>query len=104
MLRLMQTDLIDIGHMNSGRWQRIAEINWKMAPIRSSTLTIFYTTKRVDRLMNNYLRIIAAISLLVMVLLLLTGWYFRLNRRLRVEIHARREAETSCARYRRRMH
>ena len=95
MLRLMQTDLIDIGHMNSGRWQRIAEIQLENGPDTLVDLNDFlYNEVQLDRLMNNYLRIIGAISLLVMALLLLTGWYFRLNRRLRVEIHARREAET----------
>ena len=94
MLRLMQTDLIDIGHMNSGRWQRIAEIQLEKGADTLIDLNDFlYSDDQLHRLTNSYLRIIAAISLLVMVLLLLTGWYFRLSRRLRIEICARREAE-----------
>ena len=94
MLRLMQTDLVDIGHMNSWRWQRIAEI--QLEPNTASVLDLsdfLYNQDRLQSLKASYLRIIGGVSLLAMALLLITGWYFSLNRRLRVEIHARREAE-----------
>jgi len=48
----------------------------------------------LHNLVANYLRIIGYVSLLAAALLLLTAWYCRLNRRLRLEITARREAET----------
>ena len=94
MLRLMQADLIDIGHMNSWRWQRIAEIQLDTHTPTDLDLSDFlYNQDRLQSLKASYLRIIGGISLLAMALLLMTGWYFSLNRRLRVEVHARREAE-----------
>lgn len=94
MLRLMQSDLIDIGHMNRWRWQRIAEIQLEHEQATGLDLDDFlYSDDQLQRLVADYLRIIGYISLLAGFLLLITARYSRLNRRLRVEITARREAE-----------
>ena len=95
MLRLMQSDLIDIGHMNRWRWQRIAEIQLDHAQASSLDLSNFlYSDDQLHSLVADYLRIIGYVSLLAGALLLITAWYCRLNQRLRMEISARREAET----------
>ena len=95
MLRLMQSDIIDIGHMNHWRWQRIAEIQLEHEQASSLNLDNFlYSDDQLHNRVAHYLRIIGYVSLLAAALLLLTAWYCRLNRRLRLEITARREAET----------
>ena len=91
----MQSDLIDIGHMNRWRWQRIAEIQLDHAQASSLDLSNFlYSDDQLHSLVADYLRIIGYVSLLAGALLLITAWYCRLNQRLRMEISARREAET----------
>lgn len=77
--------------MNGWRWQRIAEI--QLEPNTPAVLDLsdfLYSQDRLQNLKASCLRIIGGISLLAMALLLITGWYFSLNRRLRVEIDARR--------------
>jgi diguanylate cyclase (GGDEF)-like protein len=99
MLRLMQSDLIDIGHMNRWRWQRIAEFQLDQNTASALKLDDFlYSADRLQEVVADYLYIIGGISLLAMVLLMVTAWYVRLNRRLKDEINARQEAETQLRR------
>ncbi len=99
MLRLMQSDLIDIGHMNRWRWQRIAEFQLDQSTAAALKLDDFlYSADRLQDIVADYLYIIGGISLLAMGLLIVTAWYVRLNRRLRDEINARQEAETQLRR------
>jgi len=95
MARLMETDFVDVGHMNPGRWQRIAEI--QMDKDRASRLDypeFIYTEERLDSFIANYLHILVAVSSLVVLLSGAILFYHRLNRRLRDEIEARIRAES----------
>ena len=94
MARLMMADFVDIGHMNPGRWQRIAEIQLDKKKAAEQDLTQFiYSEEMLDNFITDYLRIIIAISCLVLFLCIAIFFYHGLIRRLREEIAARICAE-----------
>lgn len=94
MRRLMQPDLISIGHINPGRWRSIAEVYAEsgMLPAKYS-LDGFIFDEAAPRDLSRLYRGLAA-ALLVTALVTLYAWrQVRFNRRLRAEIVRRREAE-----------
>ena len=94
MTRLMQPELIDIGHMNPGRWQRIAEIQLAKSQLTNLDLEPFlYSERRINGFISNYLRLLGGLLLFSLLLLIGIVWYYRLNRRLKLEIQARQRAE-----------
>lgn len=95
MAQLMQPDIIEIGHMNPGRWLRIAEILTE----HKSTVTDETLSPFIYRGFNNqpdiarYLYITGVSSLLTLVLAAIASWIFKTNQKLKKEIQAREQAE-----------
>ncbi|MFC3913262.1 diguanylate cyclase [Pseudaeromonas sharmana] len=95
MRRLMQPDLIDIGHMNPGRWQRIAELQLGESYADKLQLQNFlYSETEQQGRITGFLHLLIAVSLLAILLMLAVMWFYRLNRRLKTEIAARKLAES----------
>lgn len=95
MESLLQTQLIEVGSMNPGRWQHIAQtyITLGLLPANFSFDGFLYQTTPASRILNPYL--LAAVALL----LLATGtaaYIFRINRRLDrnlSQLHASRQLQ-----------
>ncbi len=95
MRDLMQPDLIAIGHMNPARWYRITEL--LMGEQAASQLDLegfLYRDQTANRRIHHFVQYLVFSLLLCGGLALLSLWYFRLNRRLAVEVDARRQAES----------
>jgi len=100
MNRLILPDIVEIGHMNPGRWQRIAEIQTGEGS-NSESLGLeefLYQPPMALPDMRRYYRIIIVISLLVILLSGFSWWVHRVNQRLRREIRARLALETKLRR------
>lgn len=95
MQDLMQTDIIEIGHMNPGRWKYIAEIMTEHNRlIDAHTLDDFLFDNadlKID--LTYYVRIISAISVVGLFFSGIIAWVYRINKTLKTEILARKEAE-----------
>jgi diguanylate cyclase (GGDEF)-like protein/PAS domain S-box-containing protein len=95
MRRLMQPDLIEIGHMNPSRWQRIADVYVQlgMLPKDASLEGLVYHDVD-DRSERAWLIRSLIGSLLVLALVLPFTWRMRqLNRRMKLEVAERQQAE-----------
>jgi diguanylate cyclase (GGDEF)-like protein len=94
-LKARQPDIIEIGHMNPGRWLRIAKIMTEhQRIIDESMLNRFtYDSDKYQPNLSRYLRIATVSSLLALLLAGISTWIYRTNRRLQREITARQQAE-----------
>ncbi len=98
--QLMHTDLVEVGHMNPGRWRHIADTyaEFGMIPREFEFASFMYEPNPQPNLRWVYWVIGGAIAVTLTAL----GWMlplYRLNRSLRHEITERRkvEAELRCA-------
>jgi diguanylate cyclase (GGDEF)-like protein len=95
MWDLMQPDIIDIGHMNPGRWLRIAEVMTEHRRIIEDDMLsgFIYNPDQYHADLSRYIRIAIAASLLALVLAATAIWIYQTNRRLKREVTARQLAE-----------
>ncbi len=95
MRNLMQPDIIEIGHMNPGRWLRIAEVMTEHnRAIDNQVLNAFlYNKEDYQPNLLRYLRIATIASVIALLLAGIATWIYRINRRLNREILAREAAE-----------
>lgn len=99
MRRLILPDFVEIGHMNPGRWARIAEIQSGAGHAKPLALDDFlYQPPMAMPDMHRYYRIIIGISLLALLLSGFSWWVYRINQRLRQEIRARQAVEAKLRR------
>lgn len=94
MRSLILPDLIEIGHMNPGRWQRMGEafVESKMVP-NTLRLKGFSYDANPPQQVARLQKIIIAISLGTGLILLITLALLAVQRRLRREINLRKQAE-----------
>jgi diguanylate cyclase (GGDEF)-like protein len=95
MRRLMQPELIEIGHMNPGRWRHIVDVYAELGMVpRDSSIEGFLLESgpRAD-LARAYGWLAAAVAAALLIGTLAL-WQARRNRELRRAIRAREEAET----------
>ncbi len=92
--QVIHPELVEIGHMNMGRWEFIASLY--------KDLGIIDEVKNLDGFMydpnynpnERYIRIaLKILGIISLVLLFIAGWFYWFNRKLQVEITARKEAE-----------
>lgn len=95
MWNLMQPDIIEIGHINPGRWLRIAEIMTEHNRIiDDKTLEHFiYHPDKNQSVIQRYAHIAMISSVIALFLAAIVTWILRTNTRLREEITARQTAE-----------
>lgn len=95
MWNLMQPDIIEIGHMNPGRWLRIAEIMTEHNRIIDDKIldSFIYTPDNYQQNLLRYLQIATITSVIALLLAGIASWIYRTNRRLVREITARQSAE-----------
>ena len=97
--KLMLPDLVEIGHMNPGRWHRMAEVFVKQgkAPKNYSLDGFIYTPNKpwTEQYWVRYL-LIALVLLLIVTLYFL--YYWRLSKKLKKVISERNKAEESSLR------
>ncbi len=91
--RLIAADIVELGYMNPGRWRYIAEVYRSLGLMRDGFdhEKFLWSPGREDR---TGVLLIAAGTLLAMMLILMVSWHFhRLNRSLRREMAVREQAE-----------
>ena len=93
MRALILPDLIEIGHMNPGRWQRMAEAFHELDMVDSHALGDFIYDPNPPSQIERLHKIIALISLGAGLILLVTLALLASRRRLQREIQRRRLAE-----------
>lgn len=96
MRRLMQPELIEIGHMNPGRWAHIAGVYADLGMLpRSHSLDGFLFDRNwpVGADLSSAYRWLFAAVLASLAVAALAAWQTRANRRLRREARAREDAE-----------
>ena len=95
MWNLMQPDIIEMGHMNPGRWLRIAEIMTEHNRIIDDKIldSFIYTPDNYQQNLLRYLQIATITSVIALLLAGIASWIYRTNRRLVREIAARQSAE-----------
>ncbi|HET7798191.1 MAG TPA: ABC transporter substrate-binding protein, partial [Nevskia sp.] len=104
MARLMQIDLVDIGHMLPGRWQHIADTYAElgMLPAESTIDGLIWTPG--PRPLPPWVLPAFSAAAVVLLLAFAAAWRFaRLNNRLACEIEERRHAESELEGTRRNM-
>ncbi|GAA4498648.1 diguanylate cyclase [Pseudaeromonas paramecii] len=98
LIKLIQPDFVALGHMNPGRWARIAEIeegNGQTVPL--SRLEGFFYQEEPPS--DGKFWLMSGIFVLVALgLLAIIGWIVKINVRLRLEIAARKAAELQLRR------
>lgn len=95
MWNLMQPDIIEIGHMNPGRWLRISEVMTEhQRLVDAQTLNRFiYNQDDYQPSLSRYIRIAVISSIMALLLAGIAIWIYRTNRRLQREVEARQQAE-----------
>ena len=96
MRRLMQPDLVEIGHMNPGRWGHIADVYAElgMLPHNPSLAGfMFDPNARTGAELLQVYRWLAAAVVASLMIALMAAWQVRANRRLRREARSREDAE-----------
>lgn len=98
LIKLIQPDFVALGHLNPGRWARIAEIEeGNGQPVPLSRLENFLYQERP--VSDGRVWLMGGIFLLVALgLLAIIGWIVRINIRLRQEVGARKSAELQLRR------
>ncbi|WP_341503855.1 diguanylate cyclase [Gallaecimonas sp. GXIMD4217] len=96
---LVLDDIVPIGHMNPGRWRRIAEVNasLKLMPADVELAGFIYDPNPQQDLSNYYL-VAGLLSLALLISLSVMTVIATLNRRLRLEIAKRRAKELELER------
>jgi diguanylate cyclase (GGDEF)-like protein len=93
MRRLMQPELVEIGHMNPGRWTHIAGVYAELGMLpRNFSLDEFLFDRNARDLSSAY-RWLGASVLAALAVAALAAWQVRANRRLRREARSREDAE-----------
>lgn len=95
MWNLMQPDIIEIGHMNPGRWLRIAEVMTEHQRLVDAQILnrFIYSQDDYQPSLSRYIRIAVISSLMAFLLAGIVIWIYRTNRRLQREVEARQQAE-----------
>lgn len=96
MRRLMQPELIEIGHMNPGRWSHIAGVYADLGMLpRTYSLEgfLFDRTAPVGADLSSAYRWLFAAVLASLAVAALAAWQMRVNRLLRREARSREDAE-----------
>lgn len=95
MWNLMQPDIIEIGHMNPGRWLRIAEVMTEHQRLVDAQMLnrFIYNQDDYQPILSRYIRIAVISSLMAFLLAGIVIWIYRTNRRLQREVEARQQAE-----------
>lgn len=95
MWNLMQPDIIDIGHMNPGRWLRIAEVMTEHQRLVDAQMLnrFIYNQDDYQPSLSRYVRIAVISSIMALLLAGIAIWIYRTNRRLQREVEARQQAE-----------
>lgn len=93
-LRLVLPEIVELGYINEGRWQYIGEIYKDQGLIDSvPDLNDFFFLSEVETDLEPVYRTIRILLLMLLVALLITLWFYRLNMRLQKEIHDRKIIE-----------
>ncbi len=94
MQRLILPQLVEIGHMNPGRWQHIAQVHasFGLIPAEFDLSGFLYDPTPKSNTWMFYL-IIAASALAAVVFLMTSARYYKLSRRLMLEISNRKKIE-----------
>lgn len=94
MRELVLPDVVPTGYVNPARWERIAETYARlgMVPARLD-LDGFIWRQHVAEDDAEWIRLVAVLSVVALVLAGLIGWYIRLTRRLRAEVVERERAQ-----------
>ncbi|WP_321407670.1 diguanylate cyclase [Tolumonas auensis] len=100
MWDLMQPEIIEIGHMNPGRWLHIAEVmvEHKRLIDDKALHSFIYNEEDYQPDLLRYLRIATIASIIALLLAGIATWIYRINRRLTREIAAREAAEQQLRR------
>ena len=95
MWNLMQPDIIEIGHMNPGRWLRISEVMTEHQRLVDAQMLnrFIYNQDDYQPSLSRYIRIAVISSLMALLLAGIAIWIYRTNRRLQREVEARQQAE-----------
>ena len=95
MWSLMQPDIIEIGHMNPGRWLRIAEVMTEHQRLVDAQMLnrFIYNQDDYQLSLSRYVRIAVISSIMAFLLAGIVIWTYRTNRRLQREVEARQQAE-----------
>ena len=95
MWNLMQPDIIEIGHMNPGRWLRIAEVMTEHQRLVDAQMLnrFIYNQYDYQLSLSRYVRIAVISSIMAFLLAGIVIWTYRTNRRLQREVEARQQAE-----------
>lgn len=95
MWNLMQPDIIEIGHMNPGRWLRIAEVMTEHGRLVDTQMLnrFIYNQDDYQPSLSRYIRIAVISSIMALLLAGIAIWIYRTNRRLQREVEARQQAE-----------
>jgi diguanylate cyclase (GGDEF)-like protein len=95
MWNLMQPDIIEIGHMNPGRWLRIAEVMTEHQQLVDAQMLnrFIYNQDDYQLSLSRYVRIAVISSIMAFLLAGIVIWTYRTNRRLQREVEARQQAE-----------
>ena len=95
MWNLMQPDIIEIGHMNPGRWLRIAEVMTEHQRLVDAQMLnrFIYNQDDYQLSLSRYVRIAVISSIMAFLLAGIVIWTYRTNRRLQREVEARQQAE-----------
>src|SRR5262245_17057350 len=96
MRRLMQPELVEVGHMNPGRWSHIANVYSELGMLpRNPSLEgfMFEPTSRAEAELSLVYRWLTAAVAAALSIALLAAWQVRANRRLRREARLREDAE-----------
>jgi len=95
MWSLMQPDIIEIGHMNPGRWLRIAEVMTEHQRLVDAQMLnrFIYNQDDYQPSLSRYVRIAVISSIMALLLAGIAIWIYRTNRRLQREVEARQQAE-----------
>ena len=95
MWNLMQPDIIEIGHMNPGRWLRIAEVMTEHQRLVDAQMLnrFIYNQDDYQLSLSRYVRIAVISSIMAFLLAGIVIWTYRTNRRLQREVEACQQAE-----------
>jgi len=95
MWNLMQPDIIEIGHMNPGRWLRISEVMTEHQRLVDAQMLnrFIYNQDDYQPSLSRYIRIAVISSIMALLLAGIAIWIYRTNRRLQREVEARQQAE-----------
>ena len=95
MWNLMQPDIIEIGHMNPGRWLRIAEVMTEHQRLVDAQMLnrFIYNQDDYQPSLSRYVKIAVISSIMALLLAGIAIWIYRTNRRLQREVEARQQAE-----------